>query len=85
MTHRVVSAEKFRQDVDHEVDKTIEDHRVLHVHRGEGRDFVVIGAEDWGSIEETLYLNQVPGLVQSLREAAEEPLEEGVRLEDLDW
>lgn len=59
MSHRVVSAEKFRQDVDHEVDKTIDEHRVLHVHRGEGRDFVVIGAEDWGSIEEAIGLSDI--------------------------
>lgn len=85
MTHRVVTAERFRLDVDREVDQTIDEHMVLHVHRDQGRDFVVMGAEDWGSIEETLHLSQVPGLVKSLRDASAEPLEEGTRLEDLEW
>ena len=85
MASRVVTAEVFCRDVDQEVDKTIDEHMVLHVHRGEGRDFVVLSAEDWGAIEETLYLNQIPGLADSIREAAEEPLELGTRLEDLEW
>jgi len=50
-----------------------------------GEDFVVLDAEDWRAIEETLYLHQVPGLVESIHRAAAEPLEEGTRLEDLDW
>lgn len=84
MRHNV-TAEKFGQDVEGEVDRIIDEHSVLHVHRPEGRDFVVLSAEDWRSIEETLHLNQVPGLVESIHEAAQEPLEVGVRLEDLDW
>jgi PHD/YefM family antitoxin component YafN of YafNO toxin-antitoxin module len=45
----------------------------------------VLSAEDWSAIEETLYLNQIPGLTDSLQEAAKEPLEMGTRLEDLEW
>ncbi|HWN41991.1 MAG TPA: hypothetical protein VNW71_07190 [Thermoanaerobaculia bacterium] len=44
-----------------------------------------VGADDWRAIEETLALNKVPGLVESLLEAAREPIQEGTRLEDLDW
>ncbi len=85
MTTHVMSAQEFSQNLDDEVDKAIEQHTVLHVNRDGGRDFVVLGAEDWRSIEETIHLNQSPGLVESLHQAAVEPLEAGTRLEDLEW
>ncbi len=45
---------------------------------------MILGEEDWRAVEETLYLNQFPGLVDSIRKAAEEPISEGTALEDLD-
>jgi PHD/YefM family antitoxin component YafN of YafNO toxin-antitoxin module len=45
----------------------------------------VLGAEDWRAIEETIYLNQIPGLVDSIHKAANEPLEKGTLLEKLRW
>ena len=46
---------------------------------------IILSADDWRAVEETLFLNKVPGLVESIREAAREPLEEGTRFQDLDW
>ena len=85
VTMKEVSAHRFRQNLKTEVDKVVADHDVLRVTRRRGGDFVVLAADDWSAIEETLYLNRVPGLVESLRRAAEEPLEDGTRLEDLEW
>jgi hypothetical protein len=36
-------------------------------------------------MEETLYLNQFPGLVESIHHAAAESLDEGTPPEELDW
>jgi antitoxin YefM len=80
-----VSADRFRQHLKREVDRTIAEHRPLRVRRRAGGDFVVLGADDWRAIEETLALNQVPGLVESLHRAAAEPLADGTPLEELDW
>jgi len=79
------TANQFRQNLKSAVDKCIANHEVLKVKRKNGENFIVIGENDWNAIAETLYLNQVPGLVQSIQEASEEPLEEGIPLEDLDW
>ena len=66
-----------------QVARCIESHDVLHVKQAEGESFVVIGAEDWQAIEETLFLNRIPGLVESIHQ---EVLEEGgVPLKELDW
>jgi len=80
-----VSANEFRAHLKREVDRVVEDRRVLRVKRRHGEDFVVVAADDWSAIEETLFLNRVPGLVESVHEAATESLDDGERLQDLDW
>ena len=80
-----VSANRFRQNLKREVDRVIEDHEVLRVTRRRGGDFVILSADDWRAIEETLVLHRAPGLVDSIQRSAKEPLEQGTRLEDLEW
>ncbi len=80
-----ISANLFRQQLKSAVDEVISEHDVLRVTRRNGEDFVVLSADDWRAVEETLFLNQVPGLAQSIREAAAEPLELGTPLAELDW
>jgi prevent-host-death family protein len=84
MTVHEMSSRQFRENLEREVDKVVAEHEILRVRR-EGGDFVVVSADDWRAIEETLSLNKIPGLVESLYEAAREPIEEGTRIEDLDW
>ena len=40
--------------------------RIITSHKGDG---VLISKNDWESIQETLYLQSVPGLVESIKEA----------------
>jgi len=80
-----VSANEFRAHLKREVDRVVEDRRVLQVMQRRGGGFVVLASDDWSAIEETLFLDRVPGLVESVHEAAAEPLDEGVKLQDLDW
>jgi PHD/YefM family antitoxin component YafN of YafNO toxin-antitoxin module len=77
--------DNFHQNLQQEVDNCIENHEILHVNRQQGEDFVVISATDWRAIEETLFLNKIPGLVASINQAAQEPLDQGTLLKDLDW
>lgn len=79
------TADVFRARLKKEVDGCIENHEVLRVRRKNGGNFVVIGEDDWKAIEETLYLNQVPGLIKSIQRAAKEPLSKGTKLKDLKW
>ena len=75
----------FREHLKAAVDEVVANHEVLRVTRRNGSDFVVLSADDWQAIAETLQLNQVRGLVDSIQEAAKEPLERGTKLEDLEW
>lgn len=50
---------------------------------GQRGNAVLVGEDDWRAIQETLYLQAIPGLTESIREAREEGLDAGS--EDLDW
>ena len=78
------TANEFRKTLKAKVDACINNHEVLKVTRRTGENFVILGEEDWRAVEESLYLNQFPGLVDSIHKAAEEPISEGTALEDLD-
>lgn len=80
-----MTANYFREHLMAAVDEVVGNHDTLRVTRRNGDDFVVIGADDWEAITETVHLNQVPGLVSSIQDAAQEPLELGTKLEDLEW
>lgn len=82
---RETTANEFRKTLKEKVDNCIKNHEVLRVKRKNGENFVILGEDDWSAIEETLYLNRVPGLVESIHSAAAEPLAEGTSLERIDW
>ncbi|MBQ3646681.1 MAG: type II toxin-antitoxin system Phd/YefM family antitoxin [Synergistaceae bacterium] len=41
-----------------------------------GKNAVLISEDDWNSLQETLYLYSIPGMVESIIEARKEPLSE---------
>ena len=41
-----------------------------------GRNAVIISEEEWNSLQETMYLYSIPGMVESILEAEKEPLSE---------
>ena len=41
-----------------------------------GKNAVLISEDDWNAIQETLYLNSIPGMAESIIEAGKEPIEE---------
>ena len=52
---------------------------------GQEKEAILISKADWDAIQETLYLNSIPGLVESIHRAAQEPLEDAIAVEELDW
>ena len=41
-----------------------------------GKNAVLLSEDDWNALKETIYLNSVPGMAESIIAADEEPLEE---------
>lgn len=42
-----------------------------------GKNGVLVSEDDWNTIQETLYLNSIPGMTESILEAGKEPVSEG--------
>jgi antitoxin YefM len=50
---------------------------------GKRADAVLVSADDWRAIQETLHLLSIPGMRESIREGMETPVKEC--LESLEW
>ncbi len=66
----IFSTSKARANLFSLVEQVNKDHlpRIITSKNG---DAVLISKQDWESIQETLYLQSIPGLVESIKEAEE--------------
>jgi prevent-host-death family protein len=46
---------------------------------------VLVSMDEWSGIQETLYLSSIPGMVESIKAAAAEPLEFGMPASEVSW
>lgn len=63
------------------IDETNHTHEPIYI-KGKRSDAVIMSKDDYESMQETLYLHSIPGLVERILEASAEHLEEGVSHED---
>lgn len=52
---------------------------------GKKANAVLISEEDWSAIQETLYLNSIPHMTQSILEGANESIEECIPEDMVQW
>ena len=64
------------------IDQVSEESRPVRI-AGQRSTAVLVSEEDWEAIQETLYLQAIPGMVDSIRQAREESVE--AASEELDW
>ena len=57
------------------IDEVAESHEPIVI-TGKRGSAVLISEDDWRSIQETLYLNNIPGMRESIREGLATPIEE---------
>lgn len=51
-----------------------------------GKNAVIISEDDWNALQETLYLNSIPGMAKSILEAKDEPISKCIEYdEDEEW
>lgn len=70
-----INITKARQNLYKLVRETNESHNPVHI-TGKDGNAVLVSEDDWKSIEETLYLHSVPGLVEAIKESENESIEE---------
>ena len=78
-----ISATEARANLYRLIDETASSHQPVMI-TGKRHNAVLISEEDWNAIQETLYLMSIPGMKESILEAAKEPMEECISLEELE-
>ena len=67
---------KARAKLNQIVSEVNESSQPITITNNRGKNAVLIGEEDWKAIQETLYLNSIPGLSQSILASKEEEISE---------
>ena len=65
---KVISASQARANIYNLIDETARNHEPVLI-TGKRNNVVMLSQEDWNAIEETLYLNSISNLSQSIQEA----------------
>lgn len=50
-----------------------------------GKNAVLLSEDDWKAIQETIYLNSIPGMTESIIKGGQTPLEECISEKEVDW
>lgn len=77
-----LTASEARANLYRLIDQAAESHQPIHI-AGKRTSAVLLSAEDWEAIQETLYLLSVPGMRESIKEGMAEPL--GKSAKGLKW
>ena len=77
-----VTATKARGSLYSLIDEVNESHEPIQI-TGKRGNAVLIAEDDWRSIRETIFLNSIPGMVDSIKQARAEGIEAGAK--ELDW
>ena len=77
-----VTATKARGKLYSLIDEANTSHEPIQI-TGKRGNAILISEDDWRSIQETLYLQSIPGMVKSIQEARNEGIEKGST--ELDW
>ena len=72
---RTISATRAREQLYRLLDEVADSSEPVQI-QGPRSDAVLVSAEDWNSIQETLYLTSIPGMRESLLEALNAPASE---------
>ncbi|MEE3453869.1 type II toxin-antitoxin system Phd/YefM family antitoxin [Dialister sp.] len=80
-----ISVTKARQNIYQLLNEVNENSEPVTITNTKGKNGVLISEDDWKAIQETLYLASVPGMVDSIREGGETPIEDCIPEEEVDW
>jgi prevent-host-death family protein len=77
-----LTASEARANLYRLIDEAVESHEPIII-SGKRSNAVLLSAEDWSAIQETLYLLAVPGMRESIKKGMAEPLAKSAK--ELKW
>jgi prevent-host-death family protein len=81
-TMQTLTASEARSNLYRLMDETAASHQPITI-SGKRNNAVLVSAEDWSAIQETLFLLSVPNMRESIKQGMDEPIEECSQV--LDW
>ena len=79
---KVMTVSQARTNIYKIMDETAQTHQPIMI-TGKRNNVVMLSEEDWNAIEETLYLNSIPGMASSIKESMDSPNSEFSG--DIEW
>lgn len=80
-----ITATAARKDLYNLISSVNENCAPVTITNSRGKGAVLIGEDEWSAIEETLYLDSIPGMAESILKGGAEPLSECVGEDSLEW
>ena len=77
-----ISATQARKNLYSLIDEANESHQPIQI-TGKRSNAVLLSESDWRAIQETLHLQAIPGMVDSIKQAGKEGTD--LATEELDW
>ena len=81
MLQKAISVSQARANIFKLIDETNQNHTPIII-TGKKNDAVLLSLDDWNNIQETLFLNSIPNVKQSIIEGLNTPLDE---CEEYQW
>ena len=79
---KVMTVSQARTNIYKIMDETAQTHQPIMI-TGKRNNVVMLSEENWNAIEETLFLNSIPGMATSIKEAMDAPNSEFS--ENIEW
>ena len=79
---KVMTVSQARTNIYKIMDETAQTHQPIMI-TGKRNNVVMLSEDDWNAIEETLFLNSVPDMASSIKEAMDAPNSEFS--EEVEW
>lgn len=79
---QTLTASEARANLYRLMDQTAQSHEPIVI-SGKRNNAVLLAADDWQAIQETLYLLSVPGMRESIKDGLAEPVDTCAK--ELDW
>lgn len=77
-----ITASEARASLYRLIDEASVNHQPVVI-TGKRHNAVLVSADDWAAIQETMYLLSIPGMRESIREGLSTPVDECAK--ELDW
>jgi antitoxin YefM len=70
----IITPSGLRNDIYNIINEVIETNAPIFI-KSKNKDAVLMSGADYRSMQETMYLQSIPGMVESIQEGMKEPLE----------